>query len=115
MLDNQFEALSSPHRRRLLLALERMEGGTIHPLFRPPDHRGDAGTDPDHEQLVLWHVHLPKLERLGYVTWDPETDEVARGPRFAEIRPLLRFLIRDGTELGELGTPAEDGEPRRRG
>lgn len=84
MFDEQFDALRNARRRRLLLDVERSN---------PRANGGSFDPSRDTEDLiVLRHVHLPKLEAYGYVSWDREANEVARGPRFDEIRPLLGFL-----------------------
>ena len=45
------------------------------------------------------HVHLPKLERYGCVEWDRRTKDVAKGPNFEEIRPVLELLEAHDEEL----------------
>jgi len=32
------------------------------------------------------------LDDYGFVTWDEETNEVSKGPRFEDIRPLLELV-----------------------
>jgi hypothetical protein len=58
-------------------------------------------------QILLHHVHLPKLSASGLVTWDRDAGTVSRGPRFDQVRPLLRSLretTRDGPRRGSRGT-----------
>ncbi len=45
------------------------------------------------------HVHLPKLEDAGLVEWDREANVLRRGPRFEEIRPLLKLMDDHADEL----------------
>jgi len=47
----------------------------------------------------VYHNHLPKLDDLGFVSWDRENGVVATGPQFEEIRPLLELLADNGDEL----------------
>jgi DNA-binding transcriptional ArsR family regulator len=93
--DSHLEAISNPERRRLLLALLEATRDSATPI--------DAGaieSDGDERPLdiQLVHVHLPKLESLGYVASRREhgSDQgrhlVSEGPRFDGIRPLLELL-----------------------
>ncbi|WP_210424941.1 DUF7344 domain-containing protein [Halorussus halobius] len=90
-------------RRRVLFALLRERPGA--------SGRGSsgAGTGVEVESLGggglamssvdVYHNHLPKLDDLGFVSWDRETGVVAPGPQFEEIRPLLELLADNGHEL----------------
>lgn len=51
-------------------------------------------------------MHLPKLAAHGYIDWDEETWQVTRGPKFEELRPLLRVLLANWSTLSE----AEPGD-----
>lgn len=94
-LDRVFDALQSPYRRQLLCAL----------LEAPPDTE-----EPTHASSVLadnelceidpeaYHVHIPKLVEMGYVEWDPRQNDICRGPRFAELQPMVE-IIRTNQEL----------------
>ena len=42
---------------------------------------------------------LPLLDDAGVIEWDREADEIRKGPRFAEIRPLLELLDDHREEL----------------
>jgi signal transduction histidine kinase len=102
MLDDQFEVLSERRRRRILVGLE-LEDRRLDPFVFVPrrdshdvDH--DSVSGDDLAQLRQRHITLPELDASGYVSWDRETNEVTRGPRFEEIRPLLRFLIANADE-----------------
>lgn len=52
---------------------------------RPSD--GTAGTGA--LRIAFLHIHLPKLHETGYITWRKDDNEVHRGPRFEEIRPVI--------------------------
>jgi len=92
-----FRALSSAHRRRLLASLLDRDGRQD-ALYVPEAVHLRGGTT-DGCDLELYHTHLPKLDDWGYVRWDEEADEVARGPRFEEIRPLLELVQSHRDEL----------------
>ena len=99
--DRQFDALADVRRRRLLFALEernpRSDG--------PPLDRGLSPDALERERLLLRHVHLPKLDAYGYVSWDREAHQVTKGPRFDELRPLLAFLREHADDLPGIDDP----------
>lgn len=93
-LNRVFDILSHPHRRQILVTL--------------------AGSSPRQEAVVtfdelcdesrnsatqLYHVHLPRLEEAGFVTWEPEKRLVRRGPGFRSIQPLLELLNNNPEKL----------------
>lgn len=96
-LDQVFEMLSHPYRRRMLTMIgERNPRG------------GDEFTmaelaEPDSDLSVftqdLYHSHLPKLADAGYIDWDRENDVIRRGPRFAEVAPLISLMQKHPDEL----------------
>lgn len=88
--DETFAQLTDVHRRRLLVAL--LSAPRVDPAEVVADADGDAATR-------LAHVHLPKLDDAGFVDWDPDDDEVSRGPRFGAIRPLLELLAENPSAL----------------
>lgn len=97
-LDDCLDALGHVQRRKLLRAL----------LVHNPQDDDSTRIDPNEsngeelERLVaMKHVHLPKLEDYGYISWDRDTNEVSKGPDFDEIRPLLEVLADHEEELPE--------------
>ena len=99
-LTRTFEALGAPDRRQLLFALLE-EGPQVDGTPGPPAHQpdGPVSVDADASRIDLFHVHLPKLQDLGYVDWERGTGRVGRGPNWAEVVPVLE-LLRD--HRGEL-------------
>mgnify|MGYP000220320029 CR=1 FL=1 len=90
-LDACFEALGDVERRRLLLALVNESSGD-----------GAVALDqlyPDASDVSLHHVHLPKLEALGFIDVDRQQGSVTEGPRLDEIRPLLELLDENRGQL----------------
>jgi len=86
--DNAFRALTDGHCRTLLVdllaATPQVAGAG------PPGGRATDVTVAEYrQQTAMYHVHLPKLERYGYIEWDRDADEVTRGPLFDDLRPLL--------------------------
>ena len=93
--DDLLDALGHVQRRTLLCAL----------LDHNPQGDGPTvadGDSPDEEltQLAeMHHVHLPKLDDYGFISWDRESNEVSKGPNFEEVRPLLMLLVEHEDEL----------------
>lgn len=56
---------------------------------RSPSPNLVSGTPTDQVTVEYTHVHLPLLEKQGYIRWDRRHHEVTEGPRFDELRPLL--------------------------
>jgi len=83
--DEMMDALRDVHRRTILLGLGDHES-------RPTDSAGSPDETSRRSQVAMRHVHLPKLDTAGLVVWDERRNRVSRGPRFEEIRPLLRLL-----------------------
>ncbi|WP_227133749.1 transcriptional regulator [Halorubellus salinus] len=96
--DEMLDALSHIQRRKLLLAL------LVH---NPQDDESvvidaDESVDEELTRLVeMKHVHLPKLEEYGFISWNQDTNHVSKGPNFEEIRPLLELLADNEDELPE--------------
>jgi hypothetical protein len=113
-LDEQFSALADGYRRRLLVSLEtkptrpaRLLSSTEISSHEPTESSSHESTkisshEPEYEDLLLRHVHLPKLVAHGYIDWNEETWQVTRGPKFDELRPLLRVLLANWSTLSEV-------------
>jgi hypothetical protein len=90
-LDLALAALSSPTRRRLISTLLEREPVPITAVASDGGAPGAAAAESD-VALALRHVHLPKLESAGYVSWEPEAGTVSRGPSFETVGDVLRVL-----------------------
>lgn len=96
LYDALFDALANDQRRRILFDL----------VDEPPqrDDLIDVGTLPDGSSneittgIERQHIHLPKLADYGFIEWQPGTNVVVEGARFAEVRPLLELLAAYGEE-----------------
>lgn len=94
--DEMLDAVGDIQRRKLLVALL---------THNPQDDESvaivaDESADEELTRLVeMQHVHLPKLEDYGFITWNRDTNEVSKGPNFEEIRPLLELLRDHENEL----------------
>lgn len=96
-LDQIFDMLSHPYRRRTLTMIgeHNPRGGDEFTMAELAASDGDLGVFT-HE---LYHNHLPKLADAGYIEWDREIDVIRRGPRFADIAPLISLVQRHADEL----------------
>lgn len=90
--DRIADALGHGARRQVLVGLLD---------HNPLDYReaiaGDVATDPDGANVRMVHNHLPKLDEMGYVSWDSDTGTVVKGARWDEIEPTLQ-LLSDNTD-----------------
>lgn len=89
-VDRVLDALSNRERRQLLVELR---AGRV-------EHEADVvARGEDRVERQLRHTHLPKLADMGFIEWDPDTGEIAAGPRFDEIAPLLDLIENHADEL----------------
>lgn len=94
-----YEALAHPYRRRLLVAMLRADRHGVaypNPLEFAPVVRRDPGKS---RRIAMTHNHLPKLDDMGIVEWDRETEKLSKGPAWDEIEPLLRWMEHNRDEL----------------
>ena len=82
-LDRALDALGDPYRRRLLARLHDAAPSVGVDLT---DVESDAAPADVH------HVHLPKLERHGYVETTHDARLAHRGERFEEVAAVMRVL-----------------------
>lgn len=92
-LDRLLEIVSKRRRRLILLLLKRGAIETTDDVML----RGSGESDAS--EIRLTHDHLPRLEDAGYIDWDRNTGEIAKGPRFDEIEPLLELIENHADEL----------------
>lgn len=95
-LSLQFDQLTDPFRRRILVALAQNnahEDGA----FESEDFV--IADNQDRHRIELVHNHLPKLDEAGFIEWDHEADRISRGARFDEIAPLVTLLDDHSEEL----------------
>lgn len=95
IMDTQFEALANVHRRRLLVSLLAHNPQAAQSVA---SNTADT-TDDERRKIQIHHVHLPKLEAYGYITWNRDTHQVLKGPQFDEIEPLLTVLLENRDQL----------------
>lgn len=96
--DAFFEALSNRQRRRVLRML--LEQNPRRKLVVPEAvYRGDA--ERQELESEMYHVHLPKLEELGFIAWDRDDRVVTPGPRFDDVTPYLQIIYEHRHKLAD--------------
>jgi DNA-binding transcriptional ArsR family regulator len=98
-LSELFEILSHEYRRRILIAVGQHNPQDIDDITSESIADGAEDEPLEVLQQRLFHVHLPKLDKAGFVNWDQDTGVVTRGPRFEEIEPLLTLMREHRDEL----------------
>lgn len=99
-MDQVLDALGHRYRRRVLVALADSNPQTVGSVTATVQaHEGVAlhGLHVADFETALHHIHLPKLENYGFISWDRATDELTRGPGWADIGPVVE-LLRDNNE-----------------
>lgn len=91
-LNDAMDALEHEYRRRLLLALcEHNPQDATDPQGWVETPRPESGgsADENTSQLMMYHAHLPKLDAAGFIDWDRDANQIHKGRRFSDLRPLL--------------------------
>lgn len=109
---NELLELLSDDRRRLTLSLlvdqqTPLETGTIAETIAAVD--ADSGNPPaddavEQVAIALSHVHLPKLEAAGLLTYDRENALVAGDPDLSAALPLSETDGRTTSHCAACGT-----------
>lgn len=95
--DALFEALSNPYRRQLLVAL--LDHNPQDDDDRDPLNIVSDDIEPAVLETELLHRHLPKLEQMGFINWNQESNEISKGSDWIEIEPLLTLIENHQNEL----------------
>lgn len=102
-----FNALENPYRRQLLIGLLNHtsdKNTSVEPLSLLT---GDV--DVETAEVAIRHVHLPKLDKLGFIDWNRQTSEICRGPEWNKIGPVVEMIHTHRDELpdGWLESPRQ--------
>lgn len=90
ILNKSFKALRDPIRRGILLTLREKNPCTVEDLTsRLSEQEGQQNTSV---AVELHHVHLPLLDEADLISWNDETDTIAKGKHFEELQPLLTVI-----------------------
>lgn len=93
-LDESFDLLSDPVRRRIVTRLH-----DHNPREEVEFTADELAAEGDQIELAIHHHHLPKLADAGFIDWDRDANIVTRGPRFDEIAPLIELMVNHQDEL----------------
>lgn len=80
-LDRAMDALADGTRRKLL--------STLHDAAPPVGIAAAAAVEDPEPASELHQVHIPKLERYGYVEVTHSETLLYRGPRFGEVADVM--------------------------
>lgn len=96
-LDEVFNILSHHTRRRILHLIALENPRSLHEI--EPVTTASSGEEVNQQMIQLFHNHLPALVDAGFITWERDSDRIARGPRFEHIQPLLTLFQNHRDEL----------------
>lgn len=87
-------ALGDETRRQILIEL------LDHNPVAPSESVAKNGAQENDEiEMQLFHIHLPKLDSMGYISWKKDNGTIAKGPNWKEIEPVVRFLSENRDQL----------------
>lgn len=121
--DRMIDALAHPYRRQLLMALTEHNPQAVDGGLDADRALAAAAGGIDAEDIPsggFVRAHIAKLDRYGYISEVEATGEIATGPNWTEIEPLLHLLREHQDELpgdwlavpdDELAGPEEEEEP----
>ncbi|GAA0197955.1 ArsR family transcriptional regulator [Haladaptatus pallidirubidus] len=89
--DEIFDVLGHSHRRHALSALMNCNGkATVTELVEKTSYRIE--TPPERVEVGLHHSHLPRLEGLGVVEYDSETNVVELTDTASDLEPFVKLV-----------------------
>lgn len=98
--DDVFDSLRTSHRRHVLQLLGRtnrpLTVGEIVEYVVETEYGGNGEpTETERSRVFtgLHHVHLPKLDRLGLISYDDATHTVVREPAARRVEPELLLSV----------------------
>lgn len=89
-LDTIFRALSHPTRRRILTTLREKE--LRHSNGIPVAELAPDESDNGRFHVRLYHQHLPRLDTVGFISWDPDAETIEPGPHYEAIMSVIDLL-----------------------
>ena len=89
-LDTVFRALTHPTRRRILTALSDQKLHHSNPVA--VDELTPEESVDELFHVRLYHTHLPRLDTIGFINWNPTTDTITPGPHYDVIHDIISLL-----------------------
>lgn len=96
-LDTIFRTLSHPTRRRILTVLREKQLGQSNGI--PVEELTPDESSNDSFHVRLYHQHLPKLDTVGFIDWDPDAQLIRPGPYYPAIESVVELLETNEDEL----------------
>lgn len=96
-LDTIFRTLSHPTRRRILSILREEQLGQSDGI--PVEELTPDDSPNDSFHVRLYHQHLPKLDTVGFIDWDPDAQLIRAGPHYQDIESVVALLEDHQDEL----------------
>ena len=90
-LERTYEVLSHPTRRVLLRRLRDVETTTVRAAAANLVE-AERIEDPDRVEVMLYHVHLPKLADAGILGYDPDTGAIRTNETTGAVYDVLETL-----------------------
>lgn len=88
------DALGAQARRRILVELlDHNPVGQTETIAKTDVRKKEV------REVQLLHVHLPKLDDMGYIVWDRDHGNIVKGPNWEEIEPVIRLLSDNRDEI----------------
>lgn len=97
VFDDMLYALSNPYQRQLLLAL--LEHNPQDDNDHDPLNLLSGIEEAEVLQSELVHNHLPKLDDMGYISWNRTTNKISKGPNWDDIAPVLKLMYDNQDDL----------------
>jgi hypothetical protein len=97
--DDVLYALSNKYQRELLLAL--LEHNPQDDRDHDPLNLLSETEEAEVLQSELVHKHLPKLDDMGYISWNQTTNKISKGPNWDDIAPVLKLMYDNQDKLPE--------------
>lgn len=89
-LNTIFQTLSHATRRHILTTLNEHQLDHSNPIstneLTPP------GSTNQRFHASLYHHHLPYLDAIGFIDWNPDTKTITPGPTYDAIHPVITLL-----------------------
>lgn len=91
-LDSVLFVISNPDHRQIFTALADENPLFVHELIQ-----SDGVTQ--RQKLNFNNRVLPRLDDLGFITWNRELDMIEKGPRFGDVQTVFHVLEENSDEL----------------
>jgi hypothetical protein len=96
--DAVFQAVTAEPRRQLIVSL--LDAGPGRSVSLPESAiNPNVPSDPENLRLELYHIHLPKLAEMKFITWETDPFVASRGPKFDQVAVVFEALHAEATMI----------------